>query len=292
GFQTESATVRLLLSSSRLSVVANGRSIFLRVLCNFIHHFQEWDMKRWSLFLDSPMAIEATEVYSRHPDLFDAEARKLYSGGRKPFSPPNLHISRTPEESMAINRIHSGAIVIAGSGMCEGGRIKHHFKHNIWRSNCHVIIVGFQVAGTLGRRLVDGAKQIKLWGETVNVAAQIHTLGGFSAHADQQGLLDWYGAFKDCPPLVLVHGESKARETLAHMSFGGPGLNGNPCDPETFRALGCPLCGGRYGHDRAHPEVLLHPLSPLHAGGWTPPVHFLLGSSQALQPETRSAQFG
>ncbi len=185
------------------------------ILYSFGHYFHEWDMKRWSVFLDSPMAIEATEVYSRHPDLFDAEARQLYSGGRKPFSPPNLHLSRTAEESMAINRIHSGAIVIAGSGMCEGGRIKHHFKHNIWRSNCHVIIVGFQVEGTLGRQLVDGTDKIRLWGETVKVAAKIHTLGGFSAHADQQGLFDWYGGVQNRPPLVLVHGESTARNTLA-----------------------------------------------------------------------------
>ena len=185
------------------------------LLYTFGHHFQQWEMKHWSIFLDSPMAIEATEVYSRHPELFDAEARKFYSGGRKPFAPPNLHISRTAEQSMAINRISSGAIIIAGSGMCDGGRIKHHFKHNIWRKNCHVIIVGFQVEGTLGRRLVDGAGYIRLWGETVKVAAKIHTLGGFSAHADQQGLLDWYGAFRDQPPLILVHGEEPARQELA-----------------------------------------------------------------------------
>ncbi len=185
------------------------------LLFSFGHHFQEWDMKHWTIFLDSPMAIEATEVYSRHPELYDAEARHLYSGGRKPFTPANLHISRTAEQSMAINNIRSGAIVIAGSGMCDGGRIKHHFKHNIWRDNCHVVIVGFQAEGTLGRRLVDGATHIRLWGETVKVAATIHTLGGFSAHADQQGLLDWYGAFDNHPPLVLVHGEAKAMDVLA-----------------------------------------------------------------------------
>jgi len=185
------------------------------LLYSFGHHFQEWGMKHWSVFLDSPMAIEATEVYSRHPELYDAEARHLYSGGRKPFTPPNLHISRTAEQSMAINEIRSGAIIIAGSGMCDGGRIKHHFKHNIWRSNCHVVIVGFQAEGTLGRRLVDGATHIRLWGETVKVAAKIHTLGGFSAHADQHGLLDWYGGFEGRPPLILVHGEEKARDELA-----------------------------------------------------------------------------
>ncbi|MCW8959462.1 MAG: MBL fold metallo-hydrolase, partial [Gammaproteobacteria bacterium] len=165
------------------------------LLYSFGEHFHEWGMKNWSVFLDSPLAIEATEVYSRHPELYDAEARHLFSGGRKPFSPPNLHISRTAEQSMAINRIRSGAIIVAGSGMCDGGRIKHHFKHNIWRRDCHVVIVGFQAAGTLGRRLVDGAGHIRLWGETVKVAARIHTLGGFSAHADHDGLLAWYQAF-------------------------------------------------------------------------------------------------
>lgn len=185
------------------------------LLYSFGRHFQEWGMKHWSIFLDSPMAIEATEVYSRHPELYDAEARHFYSGGHKPFSPDNLHISRTAEQSMAINQIRSGAIIIAGSGMCDGGRIKHHFKHNIWRSNCHVVFVGFQAEGTLGRKLVEGAKHIRLWGETVRVAAQIHTLGGFSAHADQKGLLDWYSGFKTRPPLVLVHGEEEAREELA-----------------------------------------------------------------------------
>lgn len=185
------------------------------LLYSFGLNFQQWGMKHWSVFLDSPMAIEATEVYSRHPELYDAQARRLYSGGRKPFSPPNLHISRTAEQSMAINRIRSGAIVIAGSGMCDGGRIKHHFKHNIWRRDCHVVIVGYQAAGTLGRRLVDGASHIRLWGEVVKVSAHIHTLGGLSAHADQAGLLDWYGAFAQRPPLVLVHGEDRAREELA-----------------------------------------------------------------------------
>jgi len=116
---------------------------------------------------------------------------------------------------MKINQINSGAIIIAGSGMCTGGRIKHHFKHNIWRNNAHILIVGFQAKGTLGRALVDGAKTIKLWGETVQVNAKIHTVGGFSAHADQQGLLDWYDGFDNKPPIVLVHGEEEAMEILA-----------------------------------------------------------------------------
>ena len=185
------------------------------LLFSFGLNFHDWNMKNWTIFLDSPLAIEATEVYSRHPELYDAEARHFFSGGRKPFSPPNLHISRSAEQSMAINRIHSGAIIIAGSGMCDGGRIKHHFKHNIWRRDCHVVIVGYQAEGTLGRRLVDGAPRIRLWGETVKVAAQIHTLGGFSAHADHDGLLNWYMAFEGRPPVVLTHGEENGRQQLA-----------------------------------------------------------------------------
>jgi metallo-beta-lactamase family protein len=98
--------------------------------------------------------------------------------------------------------------------MCQGGRIKHHLKNNIWRKGCHVIIVGYQAHGTLGRRLVDGADRIKLWGETIRVAAKIHTVGGLSAHADQDGLVRWYGAFKNRPPVYLVHGETGAQEAL------------------------------------------------------------------------------
>jgi metallo-beta-lactamase family protein len=98
--------------------------------------------------------------------------------------------------------------------MCTGGRIKHHFKHNLWRSDCHVIMVGFQVRGTLGRSLVDGAKHVRLWGETIRVGAKIHTIGGLSAHADQSGLLDWYSGFQGQPPVALVHGEEDAIATL------------------------------------------------------------------------------
>jgi metallo-beta-lactamase family protein len=183
------------------------------LLYAFARHFDEWQLQRWSIFLDSPLAIEATEVYRHHVDLLDVETRHLFSNS-KPFSLPNLHISRRAEESMAINQIRSGAIVIAGSGMCDGGRIKHHFKHNIWRRNTHIIIVGFQVQGTLGRALVDGARHIRLWGETVKVAAKIHTLGGFSAHADHEGLLSWYGAIKGRPPVILTHGEDNARHHM------------------------------------------------------------------------------
>jgi metallo-beta-lactamase family protein len=178
-------------------------------------NYEAWDVGKWQIFLDSPMAIQATEVYLRHSQLFDEEALALWKRNRSQALLPNLHFSRTSSQSMKINRIQSGAMIIAGSGMCTGGRIRHHLKHNIWRRDCHVVIVGFQARGTTGRALVDGAEYIRLWGEKIKVAAQIHTVGGLSAHADQQGLIDWYSGFQHRPPVALVHGEPEAAEALA-----------------------------------------------------------------------------
>jgi metallo-beta-lactamase family protein len=154
----------------------------------------------------------------RHSNLYDADATLAFESNREiPFL-PNVTFSRTPQQSMAINRIQSGAIIIAASGMCTGGRIKHHLKHNVWRRDCHVVIVGYQAAGTLGRRLVDGAIHIRRWGETIRVKASVHTIGGFSAHADQTELSRWYGHVRGQPPVVLVHGETPAAEALsAHL---------------------------------------------------------------------------
>lgn len=115
---------------------------------------------------------------------------------------------------MTINDIEAGAIVIAGSGMCTGGRILHHLKNNIWRPQCHLVIVGYQAIGTLGRRLVDGAEEIRMWGDTYRVRAQRHTIGGLSAHADQTDLVDWYRSFENQPPVYLVHGEERGQRPL------------------------------------------------------------------------------
>jgi metallo-beta-lactamase family protein len=192
---------------------AVGRSQLL--LHMFKRHYDEWNLGSRQIFLDSPLAIEATEVYQRHAKVYDRAARDFMARGEGLFDMPNLHLTRRSEESMAINTIRSGAVIIAGSGMCTGGRIKHHFKHNIWRRDTHVLIVGFQAAGTLGRSLVDGAGYIRLWGETVQVNAAIHTIGGLSAHADQRALLHWYETFRARPPVALVHGEPEAMDSLA-----------------------------------------------------------------------------
>jgi metallo-beta-lactamase family protein len=175
-------------------------------------HYGDWRLDKWQVFLDSPMAIEATGIYSQHRHLYRAE---LFRDGQHWPVLPNFAATASSEESMSLNRIESGAIIIAGSGMCTGGRIRHHLKHNVWRPQCHVIMIGYQAHGTLGRRLVDKAPRIRLWGETIQVNATVHTVGGLSAHADQDGLLDWYGNFAGRPPVYLVHGEEKARLALS-----------------------------------------------------------------------------
>jgi len=181
----------------------------------FARHFDEWQLGRWQIFLDSPMATKVTELYGRHADLFDEAARRVVNDGGNPFRMPNLRLITDVQDSMALNKRASGCIIIAGSGMCNGGRIRHHLRHNLWRENCHVIFPGFQARGTLGRQLVDGAEFVTIYGEKIRVRAQRHTVGGLSAHADQSGLSRWYGHFHGRPPVVLVHGEDPAREALA-----------------------------------------------------------------------------
>jgi len=192
---------------------AVGRS--QEILYLFAKHFDEWQMARWKIFLDSPMAIAASRVYWKHPDRFDEEAMRLRAGFGGMPALPNLVLSESADDSRAINNIRGGAIVIAGSGMANGGRVLHHLKHNLWRAECHVVIVGFQAPGTLGRQLVDRQPEVRIHGERVRAAAQVHTLGGLSAHGDQAQLLRWYDSFKGRPPVYLVHGEVPAAEALA-----------------------------------------------------------------------------
>ena len=202
-----------------------------RLLYEFAKHYDDWHLNRWHIFLDSPMAIEATEVYARHTELYDAEAAALWEKNRHQPLLPNLHLSRTANQSMQLNQVRSGAIIIAGSGMCTGGRIKHHLKHNVWRKHCHIVIVGYQAEKTPGRMLVDGARHIRLWGETVRVNAKVHTIGGLSAHADQSGLVDWYRHFKNRPTLMLVHGETDSTRLLAERIQAELGMRPHIAQP-------------------------------------------------------------
>jgi metallo-beta-lactamase family protein len=189
-----------------------GRS--QEILYQLGKHYDEWGLRRFQIFLDSPMAIEASRVYWDYTHLYDEEATKLrLENGGMPLL-PNLTLSRSTDDSMAINRIRSGAIVIAGSGMCNGGRIIHHLRRNLDREETQVIIVGYQANGSLGRRLVNREETVRIRGKTIPVRARIHTVGGLSAHGDQDDLARWYENFDNRPPVYLVHGEVDAQEAF------------------------------------------------------------------------------
>lgn len=157
------------------------------------------------VFLDSPMAISATEIFRRHPECFDDGFLDELQHG-DPFAMPGLHFTRETADSMAINTIDSGAIILAGSGMCNGGRVRHHLKHNLWRERSSVVFVGYAAEGTLARRIVDGAASVRIFNEDVPVRAHVWTINGFSAHADQPSLLSWLGNASR-RKVFLVHGE-------------------------------------------------------------------------------------
>jgi metallo-beta-lactamase family protein len=160
------------------------------------------------VFVDSPLAISATEVFRNNLDCYDEEARAYIDNGDNPLDFPGLQFTRAADESRALNERKDSAIIISASGMCEAGRIKHHLKHNLWRRESTILFVGYQAQGTLGRKLVDGAKKVKIFGEDISVNARIEMIEGFSGHADKNGLLEWLGGFNKKPTKVfIVHGE-------------------------------------------------------------------------------------
>lgn len=167
------------------------------------------------IYLDSPLAIKATEIFRRNKKYYDEEASAIVEEGYDPFDMPNLKFTLSTQESIAINETPGPAIVIAGNGMCTAGRIKHHLKHNLWRQGASLVIVGFQAMGTTGRRIVDGAKEVKIFREPVAVKAKVFTIGGFSAHADQAELLEWMANFESNPKVFVTHGEPEASKSLA-----------------------------------------------------------------------------
>ena len=167
-------------------------------------------LPRLQVFVDSPMANKVTEITWQHKEFLDEESRALLSLRRSHPEWMDLRFTRSVEESMALNRIKAGAIIISTSGMCDAGRIKHHLRHHLGRPECAIVIIGFQAAGTLGRRLVDGDNRVRLFGEDIAVRASIHTIGGLSAHADQAALLNWLKSFESAPQRnFVVHGEAQ-----------------------------------------------------------------------------------
>ena len=161
------------------------------------------------------MAISATEIFRRHPDCYEPEIKALFANGGDPFALPGLHFTRETADSMALNRIGGGAVILAGSGMCTGGRVTHHLKHNLWREDSSVIFVGFAARGTLARRIIDGAAKVRIFREEIPVRARVHTIGGFSAHADRNELLAWWQATGNPAQTVLVHGDEEAMQAFA-----------------------------------------------------------------------------
>ena len=169
----------------------------------------------FDVYIDSPLASEATKVYLSHQQYFDEEGRKFsWVIGGDAIKP---HFTESIEESQAINRIKSGVVVMAGSGMCEGGRVAHHLKHNLWRPECSIVFTGFQARGTLGRRIVDGASHVHVLGEEIAVRAKVYTINGFSAHADREGLLEWLSSFVSRPEVFIVHGEESVAIDFAKL---------------------------------------------------------------------------
>lgn len=204
---------------------AVGRTQELLFYLGRLHH--EGMLDNWQVILDSPMAIAVTKIYDRWLHTLDCqEIKPLCSGDQSLLRDfiPRLHLAVSTEESMAINKIKSGAIIIAGSGMCTGGRIRHHFKQRIWDERNTIMFVGFQARGTLGRILVDGVKHIKLFSEEYIVKAKIETLGGFSAHAGQSELIEWVSGFDNNPRIMLVHGEPESLDALSQKLWDEKGI--------------------------------------------------------------------
>lgn len=174
------------------------------------------DLPKMPIYLDSPLAIKATEIFRKNKKYYDEEAMAIVNKGFDPFYMPNLKFTASTRESIEINETQGPAIIMAGNGMCTAGRIKHHLKHNLWRQGASLVLVGFQAMGTTGRKIVEGAKSVKIFGENVSVKAKVYTIGGFSAHADQKDLLEWVSHFAESGPRVfVVHGETTSSQALA-----------------------------------------------------------------------------
>lgn len=195
---------------------------------------REGRLSNLTVFVDSPMATEATRITREHLELFDAAGRELvdWRAGAKDL--PLLRFTASADESRALNQIRSGAIIVSASGMCDAGRIRHHLRHNLPRRECSVLITGFQAQGTLGRRLVDGASRVRIFGEDIPVRAAIHTVGGLSAHADQRALLSWASHMRKPPRCTfVVHGEADAALALADELRAHAGWNVKVPEPGT-----------------------------------------------------------
>ena len=182
------------------------------------HPEYQSQLENVNVYIDSPMATTATEVFKRNAQVFDEKTKEYILSGDNTLDFKNLKFTRNTADSMMLNEDKSPKIIISASGMCEAGRIRHHLKHNLWDSRNSIVFVGYQAEGTLGRMLIEGAKEVKLFGETISVKAEIHNLEGFSGHADQKGLMDWLSGFRQEPEQIfLVHGELESKKDFARL---------------------------------------------------------------------------
>lgn len=176
------------------------------------------ELDKINVYVDSPMATTATEIFRRNAQVFDDETREYILKGDNPLDFKNLKFTRSSKESQALNFNKEPKVIISASGMCEAGRIRHHLKHNLWDARNSIVFVGYQGQGTLGRSLIDGIKMVTLFGEEIQVNAEIHNLEGFSGHADQNGLFTWIAHFKQKPKKIfLVHGETESKKDFAKL---------------------------------------------------------------------------
>ncbi len=182
------------------------------ILCLLKQMYQRGELPVCQIFLDSPMAIRATELYKLYHEELSAQCNEFLNKDGTIFDFPYLHYTLRVQDSMKINAEDSRCIIIAGAGMCNGGRILQHFKHRLWNEKNALVFVGYQVEGTLGRKIVDGATKINVYGEDIIVKAKVHTINGFSAHADQDGLIEWMSKFSKLDKTFLIHGERDKQE--------------------------------------------------------------------------------
>ncbi|MBR2736551.1 MAG: MBL fold metallo-hydrolase, partial [Firmicutes bacterium] len=217
-------------------------------------------MKGIKVYVDSPMAKSATEIFKRNAQVYDEETTELIMQGINPLSFEGLVFVRDVFESQTLNHDTSPKVIISASGMCEAGRIKHHLKHNLWDSRNSIIFAGYQAEGTLGRSIVDGVKEVKIFGEPIHVAAEIYNLKGFSGHADRNALLQWLSAFETAPEKIfLVHGEQKSKENFRALVKERLGVDAVVITGESTADLseGLHISGGRAARELEKYEELI-----------------------------------
>ena len=209
-------TQEILYELNKLKFASEGDEEFAR-------KYEE--IMKAAVYVDSPLAISATEVFRKNMDLFDDDVKELMEQGDNPLDFPGLKFTKTAEESKALNESNEPSIIISASGMCEVGRIKHHLKHNLWNPNSTILFVGYQAPGTLGRSIVEGAKKVKIFGEEIAVNARIEYIEGYSGHADQEWLMNFiYSFFTKPKHIFLVHGEPEGQEVLKQKILDETGI--------------------------------------------------------------------